>query len=99
MLTNPCVLRNLDKRGTRALTVCVYGERTERRAATERTALMAGDEELLEGADPLEGALRAAVRRPARESRRIAGAVVTLLAGTEIAWLVVIGYFIWRLLT
>jgi hypothetical protein len=60
---------------------------------------MAGDEELLEGADPLEGALRAAVRGPARESRRIAGAVVTLLAGTEIAWLVVIGYFIWRLLT
>jgi hypothetical protein len=24
---------------------------------------------------------------------------VTLLAGTEIAWLVVIGYFLWRLLT
>jgi hypothetical protein len=24
---------------------------------------------------------------------------VTLLAGTELAWLVVIGYFLWRLLT
>jgi hypothetical protein len=60
---------------------------------------MAGDEEVLEGADPLEGALRAATRAPVRESRRIGGAIVTLLAGTEIAWLLVVGYVLWRLLT
>jgi hypothetical protein len=54
---------------------------------------MAEDEEVVEGADLRESALRPAARV------RTDGGVVALLAGTEIVWLVAIGYVVWRLLT